>query len=125
MERRHVLAVSIRGGLGEPQLARVVRTAALAEELNALADELDDDRLALDSASAVARDRLVSGAAESALAPALPPGRVVLAHSADPLRLRAPNARGTRRSRSGHARAAFGARLIHHAAGATGVQRSR
>jgi hypothetical protein len=73
MERRHVLAVSIRSGLGEPQLASVVRTAALAEELNALADELDDDRLALDPASAVACDRLVSGAAECALAPALPP----------------------------------------------------
>jgi hypothetical protein len=72
MERRHVLAVSIRSGLGEPQLAGVVRTAALPEELNALADELDDDRLALDPASAVACDPLVSGAADAPSHPRSP-----------------------------------------------------
>lgn len=67
-----MLAVSIRSGLGEPQLAGVVRTAALPEELNALADELDDDRLALDPASAVACDPLVSGAADAPSHPRSP-----------------------------------------------------
>lgn len=74
LERRHSLAATIRSRLLQPELDSSVRVAALREELEALASELDDRDLALDPASAVACSRLLSDLAEdSSLNPAPPP----------------------------------------------------
>jgi hypothetical protein len=69
MERRRLLAADVRAWLREP-VADSVRVAA--GELEALAAELDDNRLTLDPACAVACVRLVS---DPALSPLLNSGR--------------------------------------------------
>ena len=74
MERRHSFAALIRGRLRQPGLAFEARIIAAAEELEALASELDDSEVALDPACAVACMRLLSDLAESPLLnPALAP----------------------------------------------------
>ena len=71
MERRQSFAALIRSRLRAPVEARII---AAAEELEALACELDDGELTLDPACAVACTRLLSDLAESPLLnPALPP----------------------------------------------------
>jgi hypothetical protein len=67
MERRQTFAALIRSEL--PRSGRVVdaRIAALAPELAALAQELEDDRLELDPVAAVACMRLLSDVGESPL----------------------------------------------------------
>jgi hypothetical protein len=77
MGRRHGLAARLRLVLAEPVPACRSRTFSLADELEALASELDDDTLALDPASAVACARLLGDPAESPLLnPSLPPDRL-------------------------------------------------
>lgn len=66
IDRRHFLAVMIRGHLRQPGLASK-QVVAATEELEALAHELDDRGLALDPAAAVACRRLLTGMADSAL----------------------------------------------------------
>jgi len=74
MERRHGFAALIRSRLNQPGLALDGRVSAAAEELEALASELDDGELALDPACAVVCMRLLSDPAESPLLnQALPP----------------------------------------------------
>ena len=73
-QRRHTHAALIRGELEQTGLAYRDRVMLAAEELEALACELEDDELALDPACAVACMRLVSDVSESPLLnPALPP----------------------------------------------------
>lgn len=73
MDRRHSFAALIRGRLEQPAPALEARIAAEAEELDALASELDDDTLALDPAWAVACARLLSDVVCSPLLnPAVP-----------------------------------------------------
>lgn len=67
MERRHTFAAMVRSGLRQPGLALQPRVHAAAEELEALASELDDGELGLDPACAVACMRLLSDLAESPL----------------------------------------------------------
>jgi hypothetical protein len=67
MERRHTLASSIRRMLIDPDLALNARNAAAAQELEALASELDDDELALDPVCAVECSRLLSDGVGSPL----------------------------------------------------------
>lgn len=74
MKRRHDLAARARSLLAEPDAACAARTLSVSEELEALASELDDDRLALDPADAVACARLLSDPDVSPLLnPLLPP----------------------------------------------------
>jgi hypothetical protein len=74
MERRRSFATAIRSSLGQPGPSLEARILAAAEELDALASELDDRELVLDPACAVACKRLVSDPAESPLLnPAWPP----------------------------------------------------
>jgi hypothetical protein len=69
MERRHSFAALVRGRLA----AEDPRLLAVADELGALASELEDDHLALDPVAAVACTRLLSEVSESPLLnPALP-----------------------------------------------------
>jgi len=71
MERRHSFAALIRSRLTAPVDVQVI---AAAEELRALASELDDGEVALDPACAVACMRLLTDLTESPLLnPALPP----------------------------------------------------
>lgn len=63
MERRRTFAALIRCRLAEPE-ARIV---AVAEELQALASDLEDDELELDPACAVACSRLLSSVPGSPL----------------------------------------------------------
>jgi hypothetical protein len=65
MDRRHSFAASIRDRVAEPDLE--ARIAAAAEELEALAAELDDDALALDPVCAVACARLLNDVVGSPL----------------------------------------------------------
>jgi hypothetical protein len=67
MERRHSLAAYVRRALGEATLARDERVLAVAQELAALACELEDEELVLEPASAVACARLLSDVATSPL----------------------------------------------------------
>jgi len=60
IERRRIYATSIRSWLRHPWPVLAPRINAAAEELEALASELDDDELELDPACAVACARLVS-----------------------------------------------------------------
>jgi hypothetical protein len=70
MERRRSCAASIRGRLEEPLETRIT---LVADDLEALAAELEDDDLELDPTCAVACVRLVSDIAGSPLLnPALP-----------------------------------------------------
>ena len=73
-ERRHWFAAVIRSVVSQPGPAVVARVHAAAEDLEALASELEDEELALDPACAVACARLVSDPSQSPLLnPALPP----------------------------------------------------
>ena len=73
-ERRHWLAAVIRSVISQPGSAVLGRVQAAAEDLEALASELEDEELALDPACAVACARLVSDPGQSPLLnPALPP----------------------------------------------------
>ena len=74
LERRHTYAAQIRGELEQTGLAHWDRVMRAAEELEALACELEDDERALDPACAVACMRLLSDPSASPLLnPALPP----------------------------------------------------
>jgi hypothetical protein len=77
MERRQTFAALIRSEL--PRVGRTTdaRVAALASELGALAQELEDDRLELDPVAAVACMRLLSDVGQSPLYnTALPTGEL-------------------------------------------------
>jgi hypothetical protein len=63
MDRRHAFAASIRMWLDEP----ATRIVANAEELEALASELDDERNDIDPECAIACKRLVTDVSTSAL----------------------------------------------------------
>jgi hypothetical protein len=67
IERRRSFAALIRSRLHEAALAGETRVLAVAYDLEGLADELEDDDLALDPASAVACMRLLSDVARSPL----------------------------------------------------------
>jgi hypothetical protein len=67
MDRRHSFAVLIRATLREATLAMDARVLAVADELDALASELEDGDLALDPASAVTCMRLLSDVPRSPL----------------------------------------------------------
>jgi hypothetical protein len=73
-ERRRGFAALIRSSVSQPADAVVTRVHAAADDLEALASELEDEELALDPVCAVACARLVSDPAQSPLLnPALPP----------------------------------------------------
>ena len=59
-ERRHHFAALIRGTTRQPGSATELRVRAAADDLEALASELEDESLALDPASAIACFRLLS-----------------------------------------------------------------
>jgi hypothetical protein len=69
-ERRHHLAALIRGAVRQPGSATDLRVRAAADDLEALASELEDESLALDPASAIACLRLLS---DPVLSPLLNP----------------------------------------------------
>lgn len=73
MERRRSFAAVIRSTLNPPALAADRRLLGLADELEELASELEDDDLTLDPASAVACHRLLSDPASPLFDPAVPP----------------------------------------------------
>jgi hypothetical protein len=74
LERRRTFAALIRTWVSEPGPICELRVTAAADELAALASELEDDELELDAACAVACLRLLSEGSESPLLnPALPP----------------------------------------------------
>ena len=74
LDRRHTCAVLIRAELQQTGLAYEDRVMLAAEELEALACELEDEELVLDPACAVACMRLLSDVSASPLLnPALPP----------------------------------------------------
>jgi hypothetical protein len=73
MERRRSFAAVIRNTLNSPALAAQRRLLGLADELEELASELEDDDLTLDPASAVACHRLVSGPGSPLFNQAVPP----------------------------------------------------
>jgi len=74
VDRRHTYAALVRRELEQTGLAYSDRVMLAAEELEALACELEDDELALDPACAVACMRLLSDVSASPLLnPALPP----------------------------------------------------
>jgi hypothetical protein len=73
-ERRHTFATLVRGRLHQARLVVDARVLAVAEELELLASELEDEDLALEPASAVACMRLLSDVEQSPLLNrALPP----------------------------------------------------
>jgi signal transduction histidine kinase len=67
MERRQTFAALVRAELRRPETAVDARLAAVADELEALASELEDPGLALDPAAAVACMRLLSDVVASPL----------------------------------------------------------
>jgi hypothetical protein len=67
MERRHSFAALIRGRLGNARLVGDARLLAVADDLEALASELEDGDLVLEPASAVTCMRLLSDVAQSPL----------------------------------------------------------
>jgi hypothetical protein len=74
IDRRQSFAAVIRSHLTQPGLVTEPRVLAAADELEALACELDDSTLALDPAAAVACMRLLSDLGESPLLnQAMPP----------------------------------------------------
>jgi hypothetical protein len=74
MEHRRTFAALIRSTVTQPGLAVEAQLDAVAQELEALASELEDEELALDPACAVACRRLLSDLVESPLLnPVLPP----------------------------------------------------
>ena len=73
MDRRRNFAAMIRGTIRQPGLALESRVRAAADELEALASELEDEELVLDPACAVACLRLLRDSPGSPLLnPALP-----------------------------------------------------
>jgi hypothetical protein len=60
MERRHSFAALIRGSVSEARLRADARVLSMSEDLEALAAELEDERLELEPAAAVACMRLLS-----------------------------------------------------------------
>jgi hypothetical protein len=72
MERLRSLAACVRRALHESTIAREERVLPAAEELDALASELEDEELVLEPASAVACARLFSDATVSPLLNASP-----------------------------------------------------
>lgn len=73
MKSRHALASSIHCLLAQPDLTPSGRVGAAAQELEELADELDDEDLALDPTSAAECMRLLNDVSESPLRnPAFP-----------------------------------------------------
>jgi len=73
-ERRHWFAAVIRSVVSQPGPAVAARIHTAADDLEALASELEDEGLAFDPACAVACARLVSDPSQSPLLnPALPP----------------------------------------------------
>ena len=73
MDRRRNVAAMIRGTIRQPGLALESRVRAAADELEALASELEDETLVLDPACAVACLRLLRDSPGSPLLnPALP-----------------------------------------------------
>ncbi|MGZ8782133.1 MAG: hypothetical protein ACXWZB_01400 [Gaiellaceae bacterium] len=66
-ERRHAYAARLRGELQQTRLVYRDRVTPAAEEMEALARQLEDERLALDPACAVACMRLVSDPSVSPL----------------------------------------------------------
>jgi hypothetical protein len=74
MERRQSFAALIRATVAQPGIALDARVAPAAGDLEALASELEDERLELDPACAIACMRLLSDLAASPLLnPDLPP----------------------------------------------------
>ena len=74
IERRQTFAALIRSQLPQPELVSRAQVTENAEELGALARDLDDRGLTLDPAAAVACMRLLTGIGGSPLFdPALPP----------------------------------------------------
>jgi hypothetical protein len=67
IERRQTFAALIRSAFRQPVLGFEARLTAAAEELEALASELEDEALVLEPASAVACARLLSDVAGSPL----------------------------------------------------------
>lgn len=67
MERRQCFAALIRGRVREAKLLSNARVLAVADELEALASELEDHDLALEATAAVACARLLSDVAGSPL----------------------------------------------------------
>jgi hypothetical protein len=67
IDRRQSFAALIRSRLPQPGLVSDARVVAAAEELEALARELEDGRLAFDPAAAVACMRLLTDLGESPL----------------------------------------------------------
>lgn len=73
MDRRQTFAALIRSRLSHPGLSREARAVAFAEDLEALASELEDGELALDPACAVVCMQLLSDYVQSPLLnPTLP-----------------------------------------------------
>jgi hypothetical protein len=66
-ERRHYFAALIRGTVGQPGSATELRVRAVADDLQALASELEDESFAIDPASAIACLRLLSDPVASPL----------------------------------------------------------
>ena len=88
IERRQTLAAMIRSHLRQPGLVSRAGVLAAAEELEALARDLDDRALALDPAAAVACMRLLTGIDGSPLfRPGAPTRGPSLAHLPDPIRV--------------------------------------
>jgi hypothetical protein len=79
-ERRHGHAASIRILLGSPVPALEARLVAVADDLEALACELEDDSLVLDPAAAVSCTRLLNDYAESPLLNAALPSEELRSH---------------------------------------------
>jgi hypothetical protein len=67
MERRQSFAALVRGRVREARLVSDARVLAVADDLEALASELEDGELALEPASAVACARLLSDMTQSPL----------------------------------------------------------
>jgi hypothetical protein len=72
LEHRHVLAGSIRDALDPPWAEPEPRVASNRDVLDEIATALDDPRLALDPASAVALDRLLTDGDRGLYSPDLP-----------------------------------------------------
>jgi hypothetical protein len=77
LERRHSLAMSLRLILNTSGAGTNARVADAADDLEALARELDDDELALDPAAAVACARLLNDPMNSPLLDATAPAEDV------------------------------------------------
>jgi len=73
MDRRRTCATMLRRALREPAHIGDARLVAVADELESLADELEDDALALDPVAAVACVRLLSDVSRSPLLNAAAP----------------------------------------------------